>query len=113
MSRVPPDERGAVLGREAYCIAGGDLACRDHFGIDAAVGVIEVFQERAWDCQIADAGVRIDVGGGAALYSLDHLRPRSLSDGDRLVEQVEFAPGSTLDEIRSRTEASFRVSNAL
>ena len=39
-----------------------------------------------------DAGVGIDIDGGAADDALDHLQP-DVADRERLVEQVEFVPG--------------------
>src|SRR5262245_21823883 len=81
------------LGRGGCSVAGSDVTGRGHFGIDATVGVIEVFQECARNCQVADSGVGIDVGCGTARYPLDDSCPRGLSDGDRLIEKIELTPG--------------------
>ena len=80
MSRAPFDRtgRGFYWDCGRYRIAESDFASRDHLGIDAAIGVIEIVQKRARNCQVADSGLRIDVGGGATLYSLDDLQPRGL-----------------------------------
>ena len=48
----------------------------DHLGIDAAIGVAEGLHQRARDRQVADAGVGIDLGRGAAHDALDDLQPR-------------------------------------
>ena len=45
-------------------------------GIDAAICVIEVVEERARNCQVAIRSP-VNVGGGAALYSLDDSPGRS------------------------------------
>ena len=57
-------------------VADGDLAAAHDLRIDAAIAVAEALQQRLRDRQVADAGVGIDVGRGAAHDALDHLQPR-------------------------------------
>src|SRR5262245_31051639 len=99
-------ERGAVfLGRGGQCVAGTDLARRGHFGIDAAIRMIEVFQQRARNREVADSSVRIDVGCRTARYPLDNSRPCGLSDGDRLIEKIKLEPGRPAGHINVAPEA--------
>ena len=66
---------GAVLGGllDRDCVADRDLARLDHLGIDAAIHMAESLHQRARHFEIADAGVGIDFGCGAAHDPLDHL----------------------------------------
>ena len=55
--------------------------------------------------QVADAGVGIHLGRGAAHDALDDLQPRARADGDLRVEQIELMPGRPAFDIEIAAEA--------
>src|SRR5262245_3574653 len=69
-----------------------DLARFNHFGVHTTVGVVEIFQKRTGDGLVANAGVRIDIGRGTTLDTLDDLHLRGLPDRQDLIEEIELAP---------------------
>ena len=71
-------------------IADCNITRRHYFGIDATIGVVEIFEKRARDGQVADAGIRIDIGRGTALDTLDDLEPRIPADRQRLTDKIEL-----------------------
>ena len=68
---------GASGWRGDDIIAHGDRSGVHHLAIDAAIGVTEALHQRVRDREVADAGVGIDVGRGAAHDLLDDLEPRA------------------------------------
>src|SRR5712664_195022 len=76
---------------DGYCIAGGNSAVGDHFGIDAAFVVAQVAHQRGWNVEVALGGLGVDVDGSASDDPLHHFQP-GLANGECLVEQFEFVP---------------------
>ena len=54
-------------------IADRDFARFDHFGVHTTVGVVELFKKRAGNGQVANTSVRVDIGRGTTLDTLDDL----------------------------------------
>ena len=71
---------------DLYPVARRDLAAVDHFGINPAVGVAEMAQQRRRNFEIAQPGRGIHIGGGAADDALDDFQAR-LADGERLADK--------------------------
>src|SRR6266545_7365057 len=82
----------STLANHIDAIAGRDLSGRDHLGIDAAIGVIEILHQRMHDRQVADSGAGLDLGRGATPDALHDLEPRLRTDREGTAEQIEFAP---------------------
>jgi hypothetical protein len=76
------DPRGEALTRlggmdtgDFDCIIFRDLAARGYLGIDTAIPVAVGAQPRLRHIEVADAGLRIDVGRRPAHNALDHFNP--------------------------------------
>src|SRR6478609_7579369 len=95
--------RGHALG--PHFVPGRNLALRDHLAIDPAIGMAKGPHQRIGDRQVADAGVRIDIGGGATHDALDDFYPRGLSNRDLLSDEIEFAPGAPAAHVDIGAEA--------
>src|SRR4051794_25059713 len=95
----------SIFGDEADCIAGGDRPSIHHLAIDAAIAVAEALHERVGDREIADAGVGIDVGRGAAHDALDDLEPGARTYGEVLSEKIELAPGRPAGHVEVSAKA--------
>src|SRR5260370_5183878 len=89
---------------EGYCIAGGNGAVGDHFGIDAAFVVAEVTAQRGRNVEVARGGRGIDINGSAADDPLHHFQP-DLANGERLVEQFEFVPSRPAADVQIGAKA--------
>src|SRR5450759_1119048 len=83
----------AEVRSDANGIADRDVAARRHLGIDTAVGVSEALHQRARNGEVANAGIRINVGGRATLNTLDHFYSRAFTDDEFAPKQIELMPG--------------------
>src|SRR5262249_38487023 len=105
-ARPPLPSSDIFLGRSAGdAVADTDRAARDHLAIDAAVRVAVALHQDARDLQIADAGVRVDLGRGAAHDPLDDFQPYILTDVDLRADKVELAPGRPALDIKVAAKA--------
>ena len=93
-----------VYGLIVTASPGAIVAARDHLRIDAAIRVIEGLHQGRGNREIADAGIRIDIGRRAAHDPLGHLQPRG-ADRDLLPDQAEFMPGRPARDIEIGAEA--------
>jgi hypothetical protein len=66
-----------------------NIAARDYLGIDTAIAVAVSAQQRLRHIEVADAGLRIDVGGRATHNALDHFEPDAGSGGQNLAEEED------------------------
>src|SRR6185369_11356083 len=89
---APPLAGRFLLRTRENEIADCNITRRHYFGIYATIGVVEIFEKRARDGQVADAGIRIDIGRGTALDTLDDLEPHILADRQRLTDKIELMP---------------------
>jgi len=74
-------------------------AASDNFGIHAAIAVAKPAHQRVGDIEVARRAFGIDVDSRAADDPLYDLQA-DISDGERLVEQVEFVPGRPAADIQ-------------
>src|SRR5262249_39800272 len=86
-------------------IADRDLARFDYFGVHTTVGVVEIFQQRTGNGEVANARVRIDIGRRTTLDALDDLQPRSPADRQGLIEKTEFVPCGPAGDIQVASKA--------
>src|SRR5580692_10299384 len=98
------DHRAVQLSRPQF-ISGRDRAAGGHLGINAAIGMVEILHQRTRDFQVADAGVRVDVGGGTALDPLDHLEPYARPDGDLAADEAKLGPSRPTLDVEVGAEA--------
>src|SRR4051794_32532 len=75
-----------------HCVGQCDIPFRYHLTVDAEVAVAEGSRQRLRNGEIAEAGGRIDLGGGAANDALDNLEPGSLSDRNLPPDQIKLVP---------------------
>src|SRR5438552_11282629 len=87
-------------------VADRNAAAGGYLGVDPAIAMAEPALQRLRDRQVALPGIGIDVDGGAADDSLDHLEP-GVADGERAVEQLEFMPGWPTLDIEVGAEAQW------
>src|SRR4051812_6457867 len=97
---------GLRFGR-LHDIARRDLTFRNDFGIDAEVAVAEGSRQRLRNGEIAEAGGRIDLRGGAADDALDDLEPGRLSDRNLPPDQIELVPSRPAAHIEIGAEAQW------
>src|ERR1041385_2438203 len=88
-----------------YLIASPNLTTVDHLGVNAAIGMAEIPHQRIGDLEIADAGVRIDIGGGATHDAFDDLEPRALPDRNLAAEKIKLGPRRPALDIHVGAEA--------
>src|SRR3954467_4394304 len=74
-------------------VARRDIPFRYDLAIDAEITVAEGSRQRLRNGEIAEAGCRIDLGGGAADGALDDLEPRAFTDRNLPPDQIELVPG--------------------
>src|SRR5262245_5265498 len=104
-SNAPPRAGRFLLRIGQNEIADRNIARRDHFGVHATIGVVEILQKSARDGQVADAGVRIDIGCGTTLDALDDLEPSIFADRQHLADKIELTPRGPTGDIEVTAKA--------
>src|SRR6516164_11457056 len=113
-SRANGSARSAALHHQRRfqgdAVADGNVAGRDHLGIDAAFVMTEAAHQRLRDLEIARSAVGIDVDGGATGDPLDHLQSR-FANCERAADQIGLLPRRPTLKIEVGAEAE-RVDGA-
>src|SRR3954466_13067114 len=99
--------RSAGIVSGPHSVARRDMPFRYDLAIDAEITVAEGSRQRLRNGEIAEAGGRIDLRGGAADDALDDLEPGSLSDRNLPPDQIKLVPGRPAAHIEIGAEAQW------